>query len=137
MLDAPELAKRLRAAMDQREPKLQSIYLAEQCGVTKQAVHGWRKHGRIAKRHLQAIARITEKPLEFFLEPERGESKETRTAWKIIGQNFAKAALLLIALLTIPPSPAQAQSIVDMTRVCIMLNRRFRIYWRPSHIMIF
>lgn len=105
MLDAPELAKRLRAAMDLREPKILSVYLAEQCGVTKQAVHGWRKHGRIAKKHLQAISRVTGRPLEFFLEPERGESRETRAAWRIASA-FAKALVVLV--LVIPPSPADA-----------------------------
>jgi hypothetical protein len=72
MLDAHELARRLRAAMDKREPKLTSAALGTACRVTPQAVNGWRKNGRIAKKHLAVIAAETGKPLEYFLEATPG-----------------------------------------------------------------
>lgn len=67
MLDAVELAGRLRRAMDQHEPPITGAELADACKVTPQAISGWRKNGRIAKKHLQRIAAITNKPLEYFL----------------------------------------------------------------------
>ena len=54
MLDATEIAERLRAAMDQRDPPIGSSDLARKLGVTKQAVYEWRTSGRIAKRHFLA-----------------------------------------------------------------------------------
>ncbi len=68
MLDAQELRRRVLAAMDDAKPKVTSAALAEACKVTPQAVNGWRKNGRIAKRHLPKIAELTKKPLEYFLE---------------------------------------------------------------------
>lgn len=67
MLDANELARRLRNAMDNKEPRLTAAALAKACGVTDQAVNGWRKTGRLAKKHLQTIVRETGRPIEFFL----------------------------------------------------------------------
>jgi hypothetical protein len=67
MLDRIELARRIREAMDKAEPRVKSAYLAEQCGVTPQAVHGWRTTGRVAKGYLERIAWITKKPLQYFL----------------------------------------------------------------------
>jgi transcriptional regulator with XRE-family HTH domain len=68
-LDAKEIARRLRVAMDSRSPKLTSVELARACGVSKQAVYEWRSQGRIAKKHLQTITMQTGKSLEFFLVP--------------------------------------------------------------------
>ena len=71
VLDAKEIARRLRVAMDSRTPKLRSVELARACGVSPQAVNGWRSEGRIAKKHLQTVAMETGKSLEFFLSPQR------------------------------------------------------------------
>jgi len=68
MLDAKELARRLRKAMDEAEPRVTSVALAKACSVTPQAVNGWRKNGRIHKRHLKTAARLTGRPLEYFLD---------------------------------------------------------------------
>lgn len=68
MLDANELARRLRVAMDTASPKVTSARLAKACEVTPQAVNGWRKNGRLAKKHLPTIAAETGKPLPYFLE---------------------------------------------------------------------
>lgn len=67
MLDATELARRLRIAMDRAKPRVKSSAVAQACEVTRQAVSGWRKNGRLAKKHLQTIAKLTGKPLAYFL----------------------------------------------------------------------
>lgn len=72
MLDSNELARRLREAMDRRVPRLSAAALAKICKVTDQAVNGWRKTGRIAKKHLPRIAAETGKPLEYFLGEDEG-----------------------------------------------------------------
>ncbi len=76
MLDAQELRRRLIKAMDTSTPKVSSAMLAKECKVSAQAVNGWRKTGRIAKRHLPKIAALTGKPLDFFL----GETTDTVSA---------------------------------------------------------
>lgn len=107
MLDAQELAERLRAAMDLREPPLLSSELARRMGVTKQAVYEWRTHGRIAKRHFEGICRETDMPLEYFLESARGSTPATKVIWRRLGKFFTKVAML--ALLALPlPRPAEA-----------------------------
>lgn len=67
MLDAQDLRRRLVAAMDKADPRVTSAALAKECGVTPQAVNGWRTTGRVAKRHLATVAKLTGKPLEYFL----------------------------------------------------------------------
>lgn len=79
MLDADALARRLRKAMDEHDPKITGAALASECGVKPQAVSGWRKNGRVHKRHLQKIVAVTGKPLEYFLSstvpPEKSDGK--------------------------------------------------------------
>ena len=110
MLDAIELAERLKAAMDLRVPPITSSDMARRMGVTKQAVYEWRTSGRIAKRHLDGIAKETELPLEYFLESTRGSSPTTKAIWRRLGRAFAKVALFL--LMALPPflasTPAEA-----------------------------
>jgi len=109
MLDAKELAERLRAAMDLREPPIASSDLARKCGVSKQAVYEWRTTGRMGKTHLITVAEQTGMPLEFFLEPQRGSTAGTRAIWRKIGKAFAKVALLAsLTLAFLLPPPAQA-----------------------------
>jgi len=72
MLDANELRRRLIDAMDKASPKVTSVALADACDVTAQAVNGWRKTGRLAKRHIPKIAALTGKTLEYFLGDEPG-----------------------------------------------------------------
>ena len=105
MLDAKELAKRIRSAMDGHNPSIRQIDLALKCDVSPQAVHSWRTTGRVAKRHLQTIVEITGQPIEFFLEDERGESRETRKAWLRIG-----APLTVLLALLLPPVQDNAQA---------------------------
>lgn len=61
MLDGKEIARRLKAAM--LVSGITSAVLAEKCGVTAQAVNGWRKTGRVHKRHLGKIAELTGRDL--------------------------------------------------------------------------
>ena len=72
MLDAQELRRRLIVAMDDAKPRVTSAALAAECRVTAQAVNGWRKTGRLAKRHLSAITKLTGRPLEYFLDDAAG-----------------------------------------------------------------
>jgi transcriptional regulator with XRE-family HTH domain len=69
LLDAEELKRRLIQAMDTHSPKITSAELARAFDITPQAVHSWRKTGRISKGRLKKIAAITGCPLEFFLSP--------------------------------------------------------------------
>jgi hypothetical protein len=86
-LDADELAKRLVAAMDGASPKVTSAAVALACNVTPQAVNGWRKNGRVHKKHLVAIASLTGRPLEYFVDPaydatsDRAQSAELAARW--------------------------------------------------------
>lgn len=73
MLDATELARRIREAMDKRIPKLSSAALAKACGVTPQAVYEWRKTGRVSKGYIELIAAETARPLEFFMGSDPGK----------------------------------------------------------------
>jgi hypothetical protein len=68
--------------MDETKPRVTSAALADACHVTAQAVNGWRKTGRVAKRHLGTIAKLTGRPLEYFL----GESADPgATLWLKLG----------------------------------------------------
>lgn len=73
MLDSKEVARRLRTAMDDAKPPVTQTILAAACGVSPQAVNGWRKTGRIGKRHWETITRLTRKSPEYFLFAEKPE----------------------------------------------------------------
>jgi hypothetical protein len=130
MLDAKELAERLRAAMDLREPPLLSSELARTCGVSKQAVYEWRTTGRMGKAHLTTVAQETGMPLEFFLEPDRGSSPTTKVIWRKLGKAFAKVAMLAtLTLAFLVPHPAEAGALhksffaPDLNGIYIALRR--------------
>lgn len=80
MLDATELARRLVVAMDTHKPPITSVKAADECKVTPQAVNGWRKNGRIAKRHLTRLADLTGRPLSYFLD-ESNVVRQERAAY--------------------------------------------------------
>lgn len=67
VLDSAEIGRRLKKAMDEAEPPVSGADLAHACGVSPQAVSGWRRTGRFSKRHLPTISRMTGKPVEFFV----------------------------------------------------------------------
>lgn len=69
--------------MDTAEPKVTSVAMAEACGVTPQAVNGWRKTGRIHKRHLKTAARLTGRPLEYFLDAEPSGARQSGATYAV------------------------------------------------------
>jgi hypothetical protein len=67
MLDSKELGRRISKALEEADPPVTGTALAKACNVTPQAVSGWRKTGRVGKRHLTTISRLTGKSLEYFV----------------------------------------------------------------------
>lgn len=59
------LAQRLAAALE--EGRISQVRVATECGVTKQAVQGWLRTGRIDKKHLPKLSELTGKPLAWWL----------------------------------------------------------------------
>jgi len=88
MLDAKELARRLVAAMNDPKDGVSSVQLASKCKVTPQAVNGWRKTGRISKRHLKNISEATHRALTYFLD-ENAESEAQPPAANQERQQYA------------------------------------------------
>lgn len=103
MLDAKELARRLRQAMDSAQPRVSSAALAAASGVTPQAVNGWRKTGRIAKRHLKTVSNLTKRPLEYFLEEDPRLRAREPAATYDGGQLTAKEEIVLYLLAGLVP----------------------------------
>lgn len=102
-----ELAHRFVDAMEEADLGLTDV--AKACGVTPQAIYDWRLTGRIGKQHLVTIARITKKPLEYFL----------------VG--LGRAAFFCLALLFAFPQASDAGQKYSLGgAVCIMLNRLLR-----------
>jgi len=59
------MAQRITEAFD--EAGLTSVAVAEFCGVTPQAVNGWKTTGRIGKDQLPKLVALTGRPLQFWL----------------------------------------------------------------------
>lgn len=57
------MAQRLRAALED----LEGVAVAKACGVSKQAVTNWKKDGRIDKKHLPTLSKLTGLPIEYWL----------------------------------------------------------------------
>lgn len=79
---AERMAAKLAEALS--NPPLTHVYVAKECGVTKQAVQGWLRTGRFDKRHLPTLARITKRPLEWWLAVE-GQENSSSPEDRIIG----------------------------------------------------
>lgn len=60
------MAQKLGEAMS--KPPLKQAEVAVACGVTKQAVQGWLKTGRFDKKHLPTLAKVTGRPLAWWLD---------------------------------------------------------------------
>jgi transcriptional regulator with XRE-family HTH domain len=67
VLKSVEIGVRLKKAMEEAEPQVSGADLAHACKVSPQAVSGWRRTGRFSKRHLPTIARLTGRPVEYFI----------------------------------------------------------------------
>lgn len=66
MLDAADLRDRLKRAISQAPTRLTQQAIADECHVSKQAVGGWLRTGRVDKRHFATLSRLTGKPLAYF-----------------------------------------------------------------------
>lgn len=64
--DASDLAKKFREAFDGKDAPADKD-IAAACGVTVQAVSGWRKTGRLHKRHIPILARLSKRPETWWL----------------------------------------------------------------------
>lgn len=60
------LAKKLAYAIE--EKGLSQVEIAKRCSVSKQAVQGWKKTGRIAKQHMLVLAEMSGLPLDWWLD---------------------------------------------------------------------
>lgn len=65
-LDADGLADRFNEAFP-RDGATSDVAIAKACGVTPQAVTGWRRTGRIAKKHLSVLSRLSSRSLSWWL----------------------------------------------------------------------
>lgn len=66
MLDNTTLARRIREAIEESAYSQEGI--AEAFGVTVQAVSGWVRTGKFDKRKAPLLARLTGRPVEYFLQ---------------------------------------------------------------------
>lgn len=72
-----DLGQKLQQALD--SGVMDAAALARECGVTRQAVYGWLKTGRVAKEHLPIFARLSGKPLEWWLNSDVSFTKDEFT----------------------------------------------------------
>lgn len=103
------LAQKLTQVM--QEQRISGSAIAVRCGVSKQAVYGWKTTGRMDKKYLPALAELTGKPLEWWLE---GGSTQPDAA--------AKKALQWIPQEPTPPpvamQPSQRVEDAAVTPIC-------------------
>jgi len=72
-----DLGQKLQEALD--SGALDAAVLAKECGVTRQAVYGWLKTGRVAKEHLPVFSRLSGKPLEWWLRSDVSKTEDDST----------------------------------------------------------
>lgn len=76
--DKINLGQKLKEAID--GGRLDPAVLAIECGVSRQAVYGWLKTGRVAKEHLPVFARLSGNPLEWWLGDSSHPAEEGHSA---------------------------------------------------------
>lgn len=83
--------------MQSAEPPVKAADVARACHVTPQAVNGWLKTGTLQKRHLPVLARLTGRPLAYFLEEDStaAVAREPEAAAYGARQLTAKQEILL------------------------------------------
>lgn len=110
----PPLAAKLQFVLN--EGKVTAAQIARACGVTDQAINGWRKTGRIAKHHMVTLAEVTGKDLDWWMSGlAPPASRAVKASWDVETVEFANLfsrlsaeergklrALLLIARNGIP-----------------------------------
>ncbi len=66
LVNPPEtLADKIAATVG--EGKIPTRVVAQECGVTVQAVNNWRKNGRVDKKHIRTLAGITSLPIAWWM----------------------------------------------------------------------
>lgn len=78
-----DLGQKLQEALD--SGALDAASLAKECGVTRQAVYGWLKTGRVAKEHLPVFSRLSGKPLEWWLRSDVSKTEDESSANNPVG----------------------------------------------------
>ncbi|MFX3547673.1 S24 family peptidase [Ralstonia mannitolilytica] len=105
--DTAALAHRICQAID--EAKLTAAEIAAECGVTPQAVNGWKRTGRIGKGHLPKLSEMTGKSLEWFLGSEDSPKPQ------LIGKGFpARPIAVYDSLDELPPETTVLITHVDV-----------------------
>lgn len=74
MLDNDDMRSAIKAAIEASGHT--HAYIADQVGVTEQAITGWLKTGRIDKRRLPKLAQVTGTPLQTFMPDAPGPSDD-------------------------------------------------------------
>jgi len=108
-----DLGERLKEMID--SGVIDPAELARQCGVTRQAVYGWLKTGRVAKHHLPVFSRLSGKSLDWWL----GESNAALRAISSLPQSTItiRPITTYSSLEELPP-----ESTVLVTRVDVGLS---------------
>ncbi|AOJ86703.1 hypothetical protein WS87_08475 [Burkholderia sp. MSMB0856] len=70
--DTAEMARRITQALEELPLPLAEVAAA--CGVSPQAVNGWKRTGRIGKDQLPKLAQLTGRPLSWWLGIDEAES---------------------------------------------------------------
>jgi transcriptional regulator with XRE-family HTH domain len=70
------LAKKIASAID--ASPMSAAKIAKKCGVTPQAISGWKSTGRIAKDMLAVFADVVEIPLNHFMPPAKSKDGRLR-----------------------------------------------------------
>lgn len=81
MLDSTEMARRFKVAFPLRGGAVSDRQIADECRVTPQAVAGWRKTGRIAKKHLLVLARLSGRGERYWLGDDTAIAAPQAAGW--------------------------------------------------------
>lgn len=76
LLSSPptDLASKVAATVGRGRVSAREV--ADACGVTVQAINGWKTNGRVAKQHIKTLARLTGLPVSWWLPGDDGQEDE-------------------------------------------------------------
>ncbi|MGF6504682.1 helix-turn-helix domain-containing protein [Paraburkholderia sp. 32] len=112
--DTADLARRVRQAL--AEARLTSAEVAVACGVTPQAVNGWKKTGRIGKEQLPKLVELTGRPLSWWL----GSDEQDQ-------QSATNSVVERLTRIVGGRSPADVERIVDAIEILLDAPRAFEV----------